>query len=191
MRLIDDEEALEALRQQRYEQRDSLKEDFSKQITINKRELEIVRAMAKKSVSEINATAKAEQANIQAEADLQKENINGETLVTKTRDETLGLAEASRIEIQAKNESNKKIAQKMNEISQIKADTIETIGNGEAAISKVMASRRKYEHLNAKLDVIKAFKTNKNLKIFGNNQDDVMAQMAAYRITTEGKGRIQ
>jgi hypothetical protein len=76
-----------------------LKEDFSKQITINRRELEVVRAMAKKSVAEINAISKAEQATIQADADLKKENINGETLVTKTRDETLGLAEAEQIEI--------------------------------------------------------------------------------------------
>lgn len=49
-----------------------------------------------------------------------------------------------------------------------------------------MQSRRKYEYLNKKLDVIKAFKDNGNLKIFGDNQDDVLAQMAAYRITKEG-----
>lgn len=35
MRLIDDDEILQALKQRRYEQRDSLKEDFSKQITLN------------------------------------------------------------------------------------------------------------------------------------------------------------
>ena len=50
-----------------------------------------------------------------------------------------------------------------------------------------MQSRRKYEHLNKKLDIIKAFKQNSNLKIFGNNNDDVLAQMAAYRITQGGK----
>ena len=49
-----------------------------------------------------------------------------------------------------------------------------------------MQSRRKYEHLNKKLDVIRSFKHNSNLKIFGDNQDDVLAQMAAYRIT-DGK----
>jgi hypothetical protein len=42
MRIIDDEEELEALKQRRYEQRDSIKEDFSKQITLNKRELDVV-----------------------------------------------------------------------------------------------------------------------------------------------------
>lgn len=46
MRLINDEEELELLRQRRYEQRDSINEDFSKQITLNTRELEVVRAEA-------------------------------------------------------------------------------------------------------------------------------------------------
>jgi murein L,D-transpeptidase YafK len=46
-----------------------------------------------------------------------------------------------------------------------------------------MAARRKYEYLNRKLDVIKAFKENSNLKVFGDNKDDVLSQMAAYRIT--------
>jgi len=55
MRLINDEEELELLRQRRYEQRDSINEDFSKQITLNTRELEVVRADAQKSVAEIKA----------------------------------------------------------------------------------------------------------------------------------------
>jgi len=55
MKLIDDEEELQALKQRRYEQRDSIKEDFSKQITLNQKELSIIRANAEKSVAEINA----------------------------------------------------------------------------------------------------------------------------------------
>lgn len=59
MKKIDDAEELEALRQRRYEQRDSINEDFSKQITLNRRELDTVRANAKKAVAEINAQADA------------------------------------------------------------------------------------------------------------------------------------
>jgi len=40
------------------------------------------------------------------------------------------------------------------------------------------------------MDVIKGFQSNKNLKIFGDNQDDVLAQMAAYRINKDGNGAI-
>jgi hypothetical protein len=94
MRIINDEEELELLRQRRYEQRDSINEDFSKQITLETRELEVIRANAKKSVAEINASSTAEQAQITAEAELKNEQIKGDTLVTKTRDETKGKCEA-------------------------------------------------------------------------------------------------
>ena len=53
-----------------------------------------------------------------------------------------------------------------------------------------MQSRRKYEYLNSKMDLIESFKDNKNLKIYGDNQDDVLAQMAAYRITQDKNGAI-
>ena len=63
----------------------------------------------------------------------------------------------------------------MLEIADLKAETINVIGQGEKEISSVMQSRRKYEYLDKKMDVIKGFKSNKNLKIFGDNQDDVIA----------------
>jgi len=103
MTKISDQENLEALRQRRYEQRDSINEDFQKQITLNRRELETTRANAKKSVAEINASSKAEQAEITAESNLQNETIKGDTLVTKTRDETKGRCEAEMLSIQSKN----------------------------------------------------------------------------------------
>ena len=131
MRLIDDEEELEALKQRRYEQRDSIKEDFSKQITLQRRELEVIRANSSKAVMETNAQGNAEQAQIIANADLSKEEINGDTLVTKTVNEARGKVEAELIEVEAKNTSNKKIAEKMAEIADIKSKTINIKSEGE------------------------------------------------------------
>ena len=37
----------------------------------------------------------------------------------------------------------------------------------------------------AKCDLISLMKDNKNIKFFGNNSDDALAQMAAYRIHNE------
>lgn len=37
----------------------------------------------------------------------------------------------------------------MNEIADLKAETLKVVGEGEAQIAEVMASRRKYELLNA------------------------------------------
>jgi len=53
-------------------------------------------------------------------------------LITKTIDETKGKCDAELIEVESANESNKKLAIKLAEIASIKADTINTIGSGEA-----------------------------------------------------------
>lgn len=66
---------------------------------------------------------------------MQNETIKGDTLVTKTKDETRGQCEASMIDIEAVNTCNKNIAQKMLEIADLKADTINTVGHGEAQIA--------------------------------------------------------
>ena len=73
MRVINDEEELELLRQRKYEARDSIDEEFSKQITLERRQLEVIKANADKTVAETKATGIAEQAQIKADAELQNE----------------------------------------------------------------------------------------------------------------------
>ena len=69
MRLINDAESLELIKQDKYQERDSIAEEFSKQMTMTSRDLEVIRANAIKSVAEINEQAKAETAQIEAEAE--------------------------------------------------------------------------------------------------------------------------
>lgn len=59
MRLINDAEQLELIKQDKYQERDSIAEEFSKQMTLTSRDLETIRANAVKSVAEINEQAKA------------------------------------------------------------------------------------------------------------------------------------
>lgn len=54
MRLINDSEQLQLIQQDKYQERDSISEEFSKQVTITSRDLETIRANAEKSVAEIN-----------------------------------------------------------------------------------------------------------------------------------------
>lgn len=63
----------------------------------------------------------------------------------------------------------------MQEIADMVAKTTEVQGNGEKQVATVMASRRKFLQLDAKLKVIEAFETNPNLKIFGDNNDNVLS----------------
>jgi plastocyanin domain-containing protein len=78
------------------------------------------------------------------------------------------------------NVCNQKLALKMYEYADLTIDTINTTSEGEKAIVDVMAQRRKFEYLNAKLGILKEARNNKNLKIFGDNTDDVMTQVAAF-----------
>lgn len=182
MRLLNDAEQLELIKQDKYQERDSIAEEFSKQMTMTSRDLEVIRANAVKSVAEINEQAKAETAQIEAKAELKNQEIRADTLITKTVDETKGRCEAQLIGVEAENNANKMIAAKELEIANTKADTIKTVGEAESAIANVMQSRRKYEYLNKKLEVIEQFKNNANLHVFGDNNDDVLAQLAAFRI---------
>lgn len=182
MRLINDAEALELIKQDKYQERDSIAEEFSKQMTMTSRDLEVIRANAVKSVAEINEQAKAETAQIEAEAERKNQEVRADTLITKAVDETKGQCEAKLISVEAANTAGKLMAAKEFEIASLKAQTIQTVGEAESAIATVMQSRRKYEYLNKKLETIEQFKDNKNLHVFGDNNDDVLAQLAAFRI---------
>jgi hypothetical protein len=142
---------------------------------LEERELEIIRANASKSVAEISSTATAEQAQITADAELKNEEIRGETLVMKLREETIGTTEALKLANDAKNSSSLLISAKMLEVADQKAETLKVIGEGESEIAEVMASRRKFELLNSQCDLLSKMGGNKNLKIYGDNQDDVLA----------------
>ena len=117
------------------------------------------------------------------------ETVKGDTAIIKAVDEAEGTCLAALIEVDARNDREKTLAAQKNKISEMKAEMLEVIGKGEAQVANVMQSRRKYDYLNSKLDVIRAFRDNKNAKIFGDNQDDVISQMAAYRISN-GQGGI-
>lgn len=53
MRLIDDEEELQALHQRRLEQRDTMKVDFTKQLILNRRDLFVIKENTDKATAEI------------------------------------------------------------------------------------------------------------------------------------------
>jgi len=100
----------------------------------------------------------------------------------------VGNSEAKLIVVEAENSKDQVIAAKKNEVSEMRAEQTSIQGKGESQVAQVMASRRKYEYLNSKLDVIKSIRDNKNVKIFGDNSDDVISQMAAFRVSNGQAG---
>ena len=93
----------------------------------------------------------------------------------KLREETIGKTESDKTFNDAKNASNICISKKMLEVADLKAETLKVIGEGEVEIADVIASRRKFEFLQSQCDVIQSMGSNKNLKIFGDNNDDALS----------------
>ena len=60
------------------------------------------------------------------------------------------------------------MAEVVSKVADKNVESLNTEGSGEAEIAKVLASRRLYEYLTNKLNVVKAIAENKNFKIFGN-----------------------
>jgi uncharacterized protein affecting Mg2+/Co2+ transport len=92
------------------------------------------------------------------------------------------------INVEAKNQCNVTIAKKMLEVAEVKSKTLQVIGEGEVQAQDVLAARRKYEYLEQKLEVLRSFRHNQNLKVFGENKDDVLSQVAAFRVSQGGGG---
>ncbi len=60
----------------------------------------------------------------------------------------------------------------MLEVADLGVETTKIIGESEVRIKSVMQSRRKYQYLMKQLQVVKALKTNTNVKIFEQNDSD-------------------
>ena len=74
----------------------------------------------------------------------------------------------------------------MSKVAEMNAEVTRMEGQTEAELAKVLANRRQYEYMNAKLEAFKAIGENSNLKIFGNQKDDMMSQMAAFNLFNQG-----
>lgn len=100
--------------------------------------------------------------------------IKNETLIIQEKISAEGEAESKNITTDALNYSEKRIATQMEQNADMNAEVTKLEGNVEAELAKVLASRRQYEYLNSKLEILKTLSNNPNLKVFGNQQDTAL-----------------
>ncbi len=74
------------------------------------------------------------------------------------------------------------IAEKQRDVADQKAEQVSTDASAESEIMDVLLMRRSYDYMHKKLDVIDEASKNGGLKIYGNSNDNVITQMAAYNI---------
>ncbi len=190
LRIINDDEELELLKQRKQEERDEITETFQKELALVEREDKIINAELEKSVAEIDARKTAETKRLTAESELKGQEINAETKIIQNKLLAEGKAEALKIKVDAQAKCQMMMANKMSEVADKNSEAIRIQGTTEGELAKVLASRRQYEFLNKKLDVVKAIGQNPNIKIFGNQSDNVVSQMAAYRLLHPNDNRM-
>lgn len=168
MRVLNDNQELELIRQVKEQQRQQTDQKFQQQYQLTERDLKVIQSEAKKSVAEIQEKTITEQKRIEAESELKAQLIKNETQIIKMKLTAEGEAEVNTIKVEADNYSQKKIADQMSKVAEMNAEVTKLEGQTEAELAKVLANRRQYELLNAKLEAISAMGDNENLKIFGN-----------------------
>ena len=78
-----------------------------------------------------------------------------------------GKASAELLEREAEAYQNLRNAEVIAKVAQKNADITQIEGQAEKELQPVLAQRRLFQYLNAKLDVIRSLAVNNNFKIFG------------------------
>ncbi len=98
-----------------------------------------------------------------------------ETKIISNKLRAEGKMEAEKMTVENDAYCQKILAAKMNSVADKNAESLKIEGEAEGQLTKVLGSRRKFEYLNKKLEVIEAIGKNPNIKIFGNQSDNVIS----------------
>ena len=167
MRVLNDNSELDLIKQQKEQLRQQTNERFLQSYALNTRELKIIQAEAKKSVAEISEQTQTEEKRINAEAQLEAQIIKGDTKVLESKLSADGEAEVKTIEVESRNYCEKTLAEQESKVAEMNAEVTRIEGETENQLQKVLANRRLYEFLNAKLIAMESLADNPNVKIFG------------------------
>mmetsp|Transcript_3252 Transcript_3252/g.3206 ORF Transcript_3252/g.3206 Transcript_3252/m.3206 type:complete len:209 (+) Transcript_3252:560-1186(+) len=154
MRLLNDEQELQLIQQMKTEEREQANENFKCEYAQKDRDLKVIKAQTTKEVAEIKESATAESKMIEAEGELQAQLIRAETQLLQAQLQAKGKAECNTIRVDAENYCNLTMAQTESEVADLKAKVTHLEGNAEKELANVLACRRQYEYLHAKLDAI-------------------------------------
>lgn len=122
---INDDEALQLIRQQKQEERDTVKENFMKEQALVQREINIIEAETSKKVEEIEQQMNAEVLRIDAESSLFAEEVKAETKIIEKKLLAEGRSEAELIKTENDAWCLKKKAEVENQVAAMKAEIIQ------------------------------------------------------------------
>lgn len=191
LRVINDDQEYNQKKEKMKQEREAETERFNKIKAEIEKQYEKIQADTKKLIAEIREKTNAEVAKIDAQSELDAEEIRAETKMIKASFLADGRAKFNKIIAEAEAYVVKKEAEAQQQAAEKIADEIKIRGKAEAELAKNLANRRSHEEKMAQLGILQDLAMNENLSIFGDHKDNMMAQLAAFRLIGGGaKGQF-
>jgi len=182
LRVINDEQEFNQRRERMKQGRQTENERFNKLKAENEKEYGKISADTAKMIAEIKEKTHAEVAKIIAKSQLEAEEIKAETKMIRASIMAEGRAKYNEIKADSEAYIVKKEAEAKHNAAEKVAEEIKIRGKAEARLGDKRAHQLKM----AQLGILQDLASNNNLKIFGDQKDNMLAQFAAFRMVSGG-----
>lgn len=151
------------------------------------KEIEQIKAKTSRIKSEWKAQTTALINQINAETDLKYNEIIAEAKLIETQIVEKAQADAAEIIAKADAYRATAVAKAKQEVAPMIAQAVQLEGDAEVKLLKGFAQKRTHEQIMAKIDAVSAFAQNKNSVVFGDQGNNLMAQVETYNMVFSRK----
>lgn len=147
--------------------------------------IEQIKAKTARIESEWKAKTEALINSIDADTDLKYNEIIAEARLIETKIKEEAQAEAAKIIAEADAYKATTVANAQKDSAGKVAEAVQLEGQAEAKLQKGFASKRQHDEIMRKIDAVNAFANNNKSVIFGNQGDNLMAQIESYNMVNK------
>eukprot|EP00744_Colponema_vietnamica_P008385 GILI01011960.1.p1 GENE.GILI01011960.1~~GILI01011960.1.p1 ORF type:complete len:420 (-),score=109.12 GILI01011960.1:1316-2575(-) len=179
LQLLQDQTELESISEEKDHERQAEVEQAKKLQAQVSKEHQIIVAETNKLLAEIKQKELGDVMKIDAESEAIAVRLRGEGHVTMATIEANGRKEAAEVDARKEAYIRKKDAETSALVATNRAIALKTEATAEAAAAKMLVSKREFELNLARLKVVDSLSKNSNTVISGENNDGVLAVLAA------------
>lgn len=186
-RIKNDIEETEITKQKKEEERKDVQEQAQLQQMKKQKIIEAVKAKTSRVNSEWKAKTEALINSIDADTDLKYNEIIAEARLVETQIKEEAQAEAAKIIANADAYKARTVANAQKEVAGMVSEAVQLEGSAEAKLQKGFAAKRQHEEIMRKIDAVNAFANNNKSVIFGDQGNNLMAQIESYNMVNSNK----
>lgn len=146
------------------------------------KDIEAMKAKSKRTEAEFRAKTDAMVNAIDADTDLKYNQIVAEAKLIETQIREEATAEAAKMIAEANAYKATTIANAEKEVASMIADAVKLEGQAQSKLQKAFAAKRQHEQIMQQIDAVHSFANNNKSVIFGDQKDNLLAQLESYNM---------